>query len=74
MPIGRMLAVGVVVTVGLTAAVGAVDWEGACVVAATLETTTCRGNNLPEFSAENNDPKTRPPIPEKNWTSSCFLT
>ena len=28
-PIGRMLAVGVVVTVGLTAAVGAVDWEEA---------------------------------------------
>ena len=27
LPIGRMLAVGVVVTVGLTAAVGAVDWE-----------------------------------------------
>jgi hypothetical protein len=28
-PIGRMLAVGVVVTVGLTAAVGAVDCEEA---------------------------------------------
>lgn len=40
MPIGRMLAVGVVVTVGFTAAVGAVDWEGACVDAGTLETTT----------------------------------
>lgn len=45
MPIGRMLAVGVVVTVGLTAAVGAVDWEGACVVAATLDTTTCTAHN-----------------------------
>ncbi len=28
MPMGLMLAVGVAVTVGLTAAVGAVDWEG----------------------------------------------
>lgn len=41
MPIGRMLAVGVVVTVGLTAAVGAVDWDGMCADAGTLETTTC---------------------------------
>lgn len=40
-PIGRMLAVGVVVTVGLTAAVGAVDCTGTCADAGTLETTTC---------------------------------
>ena len=40
MPMGRMLAVGVVVTVGLTAAVGA---GGVCAMeAATLDTTTCK--------------------------------
>lgn len=45
MPIGRMLAVGVVVTVGLTAAVGALDREGAWVDAGTLETTTYSDTN-----------------------------